>query len=159
MRNETMTQEFLLPETSVREAGAGPELRLGEAEAGLLNVTMEITRATERESLEVSIWGSSDGVEWGSQPLARLPRRFYCGTYHSAIDVSDGSTRYLKAQWRVDRWAPGGEKPLFTVAMSVNGIGPDPAAPAPRLERIPVGRPRNVAAAPAWSPESYILSP
>ena len=122
-----MTEAFLLPETNLREAGAGPELCLGEAGAGLLNVTVRITRATERESLEVSIWGSSNGVEWGSQPLAKLPRRFYCGTYHSAIDLSGSSTKYLKAQWRVDRWASGGEKPLFTMAMSVRGIGPGPA--------------------------------
>jgi hypothetical protein len=141
-----MTREFLLPETSVREAGAGPELRIAESEAGPLNVTVEITRATERESLEVSIWGSSDGVEWGPQPLAKLPRRFYCGTYRSAIDLSGGSTRYLKAQWRVDRWAPAGEKPLFTMAMSVEGTRPQPAA-APPLERGAVRRARAASAA------------
>jgi hypothetical protein len=122
-----MTQESLLPETNVREAGAGPKLRLGGTELGLLNITMEITRATERESLEVSIWGSSDGVVWGPQPLARLPRRFYCGTYRSAIDLSGSSTKYLKAEWRVDRWVHGGEKPLFTMAMSVEEIRPGPA--------------------------------
>jgi hypothetical protein len=104
---------------------------------------MEITRATERESLEVSIWGSSDGVEWGSRPLAKLPRRFYCGTYRSAIDLSDGSTRYLKAQWSVDRWTAGGEKPLFTVAMSVQGMRREPSiaqAATSRPERASVRR-------------------
>ncbi len=147
-----MTEAFLLPETNLREAGAGPELCLGEAGAGLLNVTVRITRATERESLEVSIWGSSNGVEWGSQPLAKLPRRFYCGTYHSAIDLSGSSTKYLKAQWRVDRWASGGEKPLFTMAMSVRGIGPGPAiadTAAPSLERADARRPRAAACAGA----------
>jgi len=141
-----MTREYLLPETIVREAGAGPELHLGDTDAGLLNVTVEITRATETESLEVSIWGSSDGVEWGPQPLARMPRRFYCGTYRSALDLSGGPTRYLKAQWRVDRWAAAGEKPLFTMALSVEGVRPEPAAIPPRLAPGVARRPRVLAA-------------
>jgi len=119
-----MTQALLLPETSVREAGAGPGTHLGEAESERWTVTVDVTRVTERESLELYIWGSPDGDDWGPRPVVKLPRVFYCGRYQTTLDLPDPSTKYLKAEWHVNRWTAGDAKPLFTMTVSVQATRP-----------------------------------
>ena len=52
-----MLPEFLLTETTVREAGTGPEVALGEQQGGTLVLTLGITRIIEQESIDLSIWG------------------------------------------------------------------------------------------------------
>ncbi len=95
-----MLPEFLLTETTVREAGTGPELALGEQQGGTLVLTLGITRIIEQESIDVSIWGSADGTDWGAKPLAAFPQKFYCGTYQILLDLSDHpDVKYLRAKW------------------------------------------------------------
>ena len=48
-----MFPEFLLPETTVREAGSGPEISLGTQQGETLVLTLGITRIVEQESLDV----------------------------------------------------------------------------------------------------------
>ena len=111
-----MLPEFLLPETTIREAGAGPEMALGELHGGMLILTLGITRIIEQESIDISIWGSSDGQDWGAKPIASFPQKFYCGTYQILLDLAAHSAvRYLRAKWQVNRWGKGDPKPLFAV--------------------------------------------
>jgi hypothetical protein len=111
-----MLQEFLLPETTVREAGAGSEIDLGGQMGGTLLLTLGITRIIEQQSIDISIWGSADGTEWGDKPVASFPQKFYCGTYQIVLDLTDRpEVRYLRAKWQVNRWGKGDSKPLFTV--------------------------------------------
>ena len=111
-----MFPEFLLPETTVREAGAGPEISLGNQPCGTLILTLGITRIVEQESLDVSIWGSADGSDWGAAPLVSFPQKFYCGTYQVAIGLSQHpEVKYLRAKWQVNRWGKGDSKPLFGI--------------------------------------------
>ena len=111
-----MHPQFLVPETTVREAGTGPELDLGSDRADSMILTLGITRIIEQESLDVSIWGSSDGKDWGTKPLVSFPQKFYCGTYQILLDISDhADVRYLRTKWQVNRWGKGDNKPLFTV--------------------------------------------
>jgi hypothetical protein len=109
-----MFPEFLLPETTVREAGAGPGISLGNQQGETLILTLGITRIIEQESLDVSIWGSADGSDWGAGPLVSFPQKFYCGTYQMSIDLSQhADVKYLRAKWQVNRWGKGDSKPLF----------------------------------------------
>jgi len=111
-----MLQEFLLPETTVREAGAGSQIDLGQQAGGTLLLTLGITRIVEQQSIDISIWGSADGTDWGPKPVASFPQKFYCGTYQIAVDLADRpQVRYLRAKWQVNRWGKGDSKPLFTV--------------------------------------------
>jgi len=84
-----MLPQFVLPETTVRAAGTGSEIHLGEEPNATLILTLGITRIIEQESLDLSVWGSADGSEWGAKPLASFPQKFYCGTYQILLDLSD----------------------------------------------------------------------
>ena len=118
-----MLPQFLLPETTVREAGTGPELSLGDQAGGTLLLTLGITRIIEQESLEISIWGSADAADWGNKPLATFPQKFYCGTYQILFDLSDRpEIKYLRVKWAVNRWGKGDPKPLFTLYLFVQSM-------------------------------------
>jgi hypothetical protein len=110
-----MLPNFLVEETLIREEGTGPETDLGSAQGKLLLLTLGITRIIEQESLDVSIWGSSDQTNWGAKPLIGFPQKFYCGTYQMLLDLSaHPGVRYLRAQWKANRWGRGDTKPLFS---------------------------------------------
>ncbi len=116
-----MRPEFLLPETTVRDAGAGPAIDLREERGGTLFLTLGINRIVEKESVEIGIWGSADGADWGTAPLASYPRKFYCGVYPMELDLHRRpDVKYLRAQWDVKRWARAAEKPLFTLYLLVH---------------------------------------
>jgi hypothetical protein len=111
-----MLPVFLIPETTLREAGSGLKLSLGENCGGALTLTLGITRIIEQECLDVSIWGSADGSFWGSKPIIAFPQKFYCGTYQVKLDLSERpEIRHLQARWQVNRWAKGDPTPLFTI--------------------------------------------
>jgi len=115
-----MLPQFLLPETTVREAGTGPVIGLGEERGGTLILTLGITRIIEQESLDISIWGSADEADWGTKPLVAFPQKFYCGTYQILLDLTDRpDVKFLKVKWGVNRWGKGDPKPLFTVYLFV----------------------------------------
>jgi hypothetical protein len=109
-----MLPNFLLPEQVVRQDGAGPAVPLGDHPPQALNVTLGITRIIEQESIELSIWGSADGENWGEKPRAVFPQKFYCGVYTTLVDL-DGAPapRFLRVQWKVSRWGRGEPTPLF----------------------------------------------
>jgi len=124
-----MLPNFLLPETTVRAAGTGPEIDLGEPQGETLILTLGITRIIEQESLDVAIWGSSDGSDWGAKPLITFPQKFYCGTYQILLDLSDRpDIRYLRTKWQVNRWGKGDSKPLFTLYLFVQATAGQMAA-------------------------------
>lgn len=124
-----MIPEFLLPQTTVREAGAGPALALGANQGGVFILTLGITRIIEQESLDLSIWGSADGTEWGTQPLIAFPQKFYCGTYQLMLDLSGRpDVQYVRAKWQVNRWGRGDPTPLFDVYLFVKELQPEAIA-------------------------------
>jgi hypothetical protein len=109
-----MAPNFLLPETVVRENGNSPELELGNSQAKVLNLTLGITRIVEQESIDVSVWGSADATDWGAKPLLSFPQKFYCGTYKMVLDLNEhADVKYLRVQWKMNRWGRGDAKPLF----------------------------------------------
>jgi hypothetical protein len=115
-----MLPNFLLPETTVRAAGTGDVIDLGDQQGETLIVTLGITRIIEQESLDISIYGSADGVDFGAKPVITFPQKFYCGTYQILLDLSDQpGVRFLRVKWQVSRWGKGEPKPLFTMYVFV----------------------------------------
>jgi hypothetical protein len=118
-----MLPQFLLPETTVREAGTGPAIQLGDQQGGTMILTLGITRIIEQESIDISIQGSSDGSDWGAKPVAAFPQKFYCGTYQILLDLTDHpDVKYLRVKWAVNRWGKGDPKPLFTIYLFVQSM-------------------------------------
>ena len=107
-----MLPNFLIHETTVRESGESPLYLLEEYRDRSLMLTLGITHATEQESLDVEVYASQDGKKWPAQPIASFTRKYYCGTYQLLLSGHDGG-RFLKAVWKVNRWARGEGKPFF----------------------------------------------
>lgn len=111
-----MLPAFIFPEGTIREDAEGPEISLGASQEKPVLLTLGITRIIEQESLDVSIWGSKDGTDWGTKPLIAFPQKFYCGTYQLLLDLAQfPEITRLRAKFKVARWGRGEPKPLFGV--------------------------------------------
>jgi len=109
-----MLPAFLLSGQVARESGQGPALDLGAAAGRPIHLTLGITRIVQQESLNVSIYGSSDGEHWDDKPVLSIPKKSYCGMYDTTLDLRNRpSVRYLRAEWQMGRWDPRQETPLF----------------------------------------------
>jgi hypothetical protein len=109
-----MKPVFLMPETTIREAGKSAIVSLGEEAGTALLLTLGITRIVEQESLDLSVWGSADGADWGAKPLLAFPQKFYCGTYQILLDLTARpEVKHLQVRWQAQRWGKGDPKPLF----------------------------------------------
>ena len=124
-----MLPEFLLCETTVREAGNGPVISLGANQGGVMILTLGITRIIEQESLDLSILGSADGDDWGAKPLIAFPQKFYCGTYQLMLDLTDRpDVKYIRVRWQVNRWGKGDPTPLFDLYVFAKELLPEVVA-------------------------------
>jgi len=118
-----MLPAFLLPEMTIREAGTGPVTDIGPAQGGVLLLTLGISRIIEQESLDVSVWGSTDGAEWGNRALLAFPQKFYCGTYQILLDLTQKpDIKHLQIRWQAQRWGKGDPRPLFGFYVFVQEI-------------------------------------
>jgi|SRR5580692_10605530 hypothetical protein len=103
---------YILPENVARENGAGDIITLESGRGKPLLLTLGITRTTEQERLEMSVWGSPDRDRW--RLLETFPQKFYCGTYSLGLDLTrHPDVRYLRAEWKMSRWGGGEAAPLF----------------------------------------------
>jgi len=120
-----MLANFLIPEDVIREDGESQTFDLGTANGKLLLLTLGITRIIEQQSLELSVWGSPDGADWGAKPLGTFPQKFYTGTYQLLVDLADhAEVRHLKAKFKVNRWGHGRAKPMFGFYLFVQETEP-----------------------------------
>jgi hypothetical protein len=108
-----MALAFIVSEITITRAGESAAFALGEAASCLL-LTLGITKAIEQESLDLAVLGSIDGVAWSR--LAAFPQKFYTGVSSLVLDLAKHpETRFLRAQWKLNRWGRGEKTPLFTV--------------------------------------------
>jgi|SRR5690242_2547413 hypothetical protein len=109
---------LLLPETVARQDGVGAEMPV---DTRIVQLKLGITRIIAQENLEVSVWGSPDRKQW--RPLVTFPHKFYCGTYPMVLDLTPhGDVRYLRAQWRMERWSRDENAPLFGFYLSAGEL-------------------------------------
>jgi len=110
----------LTPESDLGASGCGDHFNLDRYRDGDLLVTLHITRVVEGSSLEITIWGSRDGEDWGTQPVARFPRKFYCGDYPMRLRLTDHpGMRFLRAGWRPERRGSVGPRGMVTAGIDV----------------------------------------
>ena len=115
-----MLDRFLVPEIAIEASGEGAPVDLGENAGKNCLLTLAITKIAEQQSLDVSVWGSADGTEWGAKPLKAFPQKFYMGVYRMLLDLgAHPEARFLKVKWTVNRWGVGDMKPHFSFLMKI----------------------------------------
>ena len=120
-----MYDVFLVPEITIEASGESEPVELGGGAGKPLLLTLAITRIVEQESLDVSIWGSADGAEWGAKPVTAFPQKFYQGVYQLLLDLSEHpEIRFLRAKWAVNRWGVGSTKPNFSFMIKLQEQSP-----------------------------------
>jgi hypothetical protein len=122
-----MIQTFLVAEkTTVTAKGDGPAVDVSAAAGRVFLLTLEITEIIEQESLDVSIYGSSDGAAWSAKPLVVFPQEFYSGEHPLLLDLTaHPDVKFLRAHWDVARWGRGAETPMFEFSLSLREVPPE----------------------------------
>jgi hypothetical protein len=131
-----MPMEFDLipPETQLTENGDGARVDISASQTRTFLCTMLITDQVEQESLDISIWGSDDGENWGVKPALKLPQRFYRGETRAVLDLAlRPEVKFIRAKWELFRWGRVAPLPMFVVGLHLTQV---PAMP----RRIPAGK-------------------
>jgi len=115
---------YLVPAgTTVEGSGQGAALELGALAGKALLLILRICEVVEQESLHVSIWGSADGQDWGTQALFWCPQKFYSGATPAALNLGQRpEIKFLQARWEVNRWGRGVPRPQFKFAVEVQEV-------------------------------------
>jgi len=119
-----MVDTFLVPEnTVITDKGDGPTTDLSGAGNRVFLLTLKITNIVEQESLDLSIFGSADGTNWGQKALVSFPQKFYRGETPMLLDLTQqADVKFLRAHWEVNRWGRGPEKPMFEFQVQVKEV-------------------------------------
>lgn len=119
-----MIETQLIPAgTKITAKGDGPAVDIGAASSRVFLVTFTIEQVVEQESIDLSIWGSADGANWGAKAIASFPQKFYPGKQPLLLDLTgEGAVKSLRAHWEVNRWGRGSETPMFVVNVSLREV-------------------------------------
>jgi hypothetical protein len=118
--------KYLVPQCQERHDGVGSVIDLGDFRGKLLVVTLGINDVVEQEGLEISIWGSAEGSDWGTKPLLTFPQKSYCGVYATILNLTKKpATRFLRVQWTMSRRAEQNSDLLFGFYVSLEEVHSD----------------------------------
>lgn len=120
-----MAMEFDLipPATRVTENGNGEVRDVSASQTRTFLCSMTITDQIEQESVDISIWGSADGQDWGKQPLLKMPQRFYRGETRQILDLSHRpEIRFVRAKWELARWGRVAPHPMFVIGFRLSEV-------------------------------------
>jgi hypothetical protein len=132
-----MATEFdLIPQgTLLKENGFGAVVDVRASQTRTFFCVMDITDQIEQESVDVSIWGSADGENWGTHPVLKLPQQFYRGETRAVLDLTlVPETNYIRAGWELNRWGRVAPLPMFVLGLRAREI---PAMPV-RIPQVQV---------------------
>jgi hypothetical protein len=108
--------------TRVTAKGDGPALDISGGTRTFL-CTLEIIDQLEQESLDVSIWGSAGGNEWGSKPLLKIPQSFYRGHIRQVLDLTlRPEVKFIRARWELNRWGRVAPTPMFVIGLRLEEV-------------------------------------
>ena len=132
-----MAMEFdLIPnDTLVKESGFGAAVDIRASQTRTFFCVMNITDQIEQESVDVSIWGSADGENWGTHPILKLPQQFYRGETRAVLDLTlVPEINFIRAGWDLNRWGRVAPLPMFVLGLHLKEI---PAMPV-RVTQVQV---------------------
>jgi len=124
-----MAMEFdLIPfDTRVEENGEGEEVDVTATSTRTFFCLMVISDQIEQESIDVSIWASADGENWGTHPVLKLPQQFYRGETRAVLElVLRPEVKFIRARWELNRWGRVAPLPMFRLGLRLQEV---PAMP------------------------------
>src|ERR1700684_2071784 len=130
-----MAVEFVLipPGTRLTSNGEGQPFDVSASQTRTFICSLEITDQMEQESVDVSVWGSADGQDFGKMPLLKMPQRFYRGETRQVLDLSlKPEVRFIRARYELTRWGRVAPHPMFVLGFQVSETPPFPAQAAAR---------------------------
>ena len=120
-----MAMEFYLipPGTRLTANGDGEPRDIASSKTRTFLCTMFIEDQIEQESVDLSIWGSQDGQEWGKMPLLKMPQQFYRGESRQVLDLSmRPEIRFVRAKWELARWGRVAPHPMFVLGFHLSEV-------------------------------------
>jgi hypothetical protein len=124
-----MAMEFDLipPGTLLQENGHGENVDIRSSATRTFYCVMIIRDQIEQESVDVSVWGSADGENWGTQPLLKLPQQFYRGETRAVLELTLApEINFIRAGWDLNRWGRVAPSPMFILGLHLTEV---PAMP------------------------------
>src|SRR5882724_8531355 len=120
-----MAMEFdLIPnDTLVKESGFSTPVDIRASQTRTFFCVMNITDQIEQESVDVSIWGSADGENWGTHPILKLPQQFYRGEARAVLELTlVPEVNFIRAGWEVNRWGRVAPQPMFVFQLRLTEV-------------------------------------
>jgi len=119
-------EHSLIPaETKLEANGDGQSFDISATETRTFLCRLTISDQIEQESLDVSVWGSADGQDFGKKPLLKIPQQFYRGTTKMVLDLSlRPEVKFLRAKWELNRWGRVAPTPMFVAGLELLEIPP-----------------------------------
>ena len=120
-----MAVQFVLipPGTRLTASGEGQPFDISGSQTRTFICSMEITDQMEQESVDISVWGSADGQDFGKLPLLKMPQRFYRGETRQVLDLSlKPEVRFIRARYDLTRWGRVAPHPMFVLGFQVSEI-------------------------------------
>jgi hypothetical protein len=131
-----MTFDLVANGTRVTSNGEGAAQDVSGSQTRTFLCTLHITDQIEQESLDVSIWGSADGQNWGAKPLLKIPQRFYRGETRQILDLTlRPEVKFIRAGWELFRWGRVAPTPMFVLGLRLEEV---PAFARPGVARVSV---------------------
>ncbi len=132
-----MEMELIPAGTRVEANGNGAKVDVSASQTRTFLCELQITDQIEQESIDVSIWGSADGENWGRKPILMLPQQFYRGETRMVFDLTlRPEVKFIRAGWEVNRWGRVAPLPMFVIGLGLQEVpamtrpGPAPKAAA-----------------------------
>ncbi len=124
-----MEIDLVPPNTLLEENGEGEAADISASTTRTFLCTMRITDQIEQESLDISIWGSADGQNWGTHPILKMPQRFYRGETRAVLELAlRPEVKFIRAKWELNRWGRGTPSAMFRAGLRLTEV---PAMPMP----------------------------
>ncbi len=125
-----MNLQLVANGTKVTASGDGQKFDLSATQTRTFLVTLQIFEQLEQESIDLSIWGSADGENFGSKPVLKLPQRFYRGEVKQVLDLTfKPEIKFIRARWDLNRWGRVAPDPMYVIGVSAEEV---PAFPKPK---------------------------
>jgi hypothetical protein len=117
--------DLIPPDTRMEISSDGASFDISGSASRTFLCCLTVADQIEQESLDVSIWGSSDGETWTKKPLLKLPQQFYRGTTKLVLDLSlRPEVKFVRARWDLNRWGRVAPTPMFVAGMQLQEIPP-----------------------------------